>query len=92
MNEQELIRLGDDSESLLKSDSFNTVINTLVDGAFQAFVNSKPDESENRERCYTHYRACVDILNTLRHHVSVRDEINTKLEEENNTGNNNQED
>lgn len=91
MKDEDLIALGDSSEVLLDSASFTTVINTLVDGSFQAFVNSGPDDKDSRERCYHHYRALVDITNTLRQNVAVRDEINARLEEKNN-GNNNQED
>jgi len=89
MNEEELIALGDDAEGLLKSNSFNRVINSLVDGTFQTFVNTSPEDHIGRERSYAHYRALVDITNTLHQQVSVRDGINTKSDEIN--GNNDQE-
>lgn len=92
MNEDELIALGDDAESLLKSSSFNNVINALVDGTFQTFVNTSPEDSVGRERSYAHYRALVDITNTLRQQAAVRDEINTKNDEINTNGNSHQED
>lgn len=92
MNEDELIALGDDAESLLRSSSYNNVINALVDGTFQTFVNTNPEDTAGRERSYAHYRALVDITNTLRQQVSVRDEINTKNDEINTNGNSNQED
>ncbi|MBT60837.1 MAG: hypothetical protein CMA63_04710 [Euryarchaeota archaeon] len=92
MTEEELIALGDDSESLLNSGSFTRVINTLVDASFQAFVNTEPEDNAGRERSYSHYRALVDITNTLRQQIAVRDEINTKNDEDNTTGNSDQED
>lgn len=92
MNEDMMIALGDDAEALLKSNHFNNVINALVESTFQTFVNTSPEDVSARERCYASYRAFVDVTNTLRQQISVRDEINAKNEEANNTGNNNQED
>lgn len=91
MQDEQLIALGDDAEALLKSEPLNRVVNTLADTAFQNFCNSSPEDTAGRERSYAHYRALIDILNTLRHQVAVRDEVNAKLDEEN-TGNINQED
>jgi hypothetical protein len=84
--QEELIRLGDEAEVLLKAAAFNSTINQLVEASFQAFCNSKADEKDARERSYTHYRALVDIVNTLQQRVAIRDEINAKA------GDNNQED
>lgn len=84
--EEELLRLGDEAEILISNPAFNSTVNQLVDVSFQAFVNSKPEDKEGRERSYNHYRALVDIVNTLQQRVSVRNEINAKA------GDNNQED
>jgi len=84
--EEELLRLGDEAEILISNPAFNSTVNQLVDVSFQAFVNSKPEDKEGRERSYNHYRALVDIVSTLQQRVSVRDEINNKA------GDNNQED
>lgn len=77
--EEQLCRLGDEADVLLKTDAFNATVNQLVDASFQAFVNSKPEDSEGRERSYNHYRALVDIVSTLQQRVSVRDEIQAKI-------------
>tara|TARA_R110002020_G_scaffold181450_1_gene376415 strand:+ start:7042 stop:7314 length:273 start_codon:yes stop_codon:yes gene_type:complete len=83
-NQQEnLVKLGDDAEELLKTPVFTNTINALVEATFQAFVNSDPDKSKEREATYNHYRAIVDIVNTLKQRVSVRDEINEKLKSDN---------
>jgi hypothetical protein len=79
--QDELIKIGDDCEILLKSEPFTRVINALTEGSFQRFVNSKPEEKEERDHTYYHYRALVDVVNTLRQQVSVRDEIITKDKE-----------
>jgi hypothetical protein len=76
--EEQLLKQGDDAEQLIKSDTFNNVVNSLVESTFQAFVNTKPEEGTNRERTYNHYRALVDIVNTLQQRVSVRDQIMDK--------------
>lgn len=73
--EAELLKQGDDAENLLNHPSFKSVINNLVETSFQNFVNSKPDDGASRERTYQHYRALVDVTNTLHQRVAVRDEI-----------------
>ena len=59
-------------------------MNQLVDASFQNFTNSKPDENEKREAAYHHYRALVDIVSTLRQRVQVKDEIVSKLADDDN--------
>ena len=76
--QDELIKIGDDCESLLKSEPFNRVINGLTESSFQRFVNSKPENKEERENTYYHYRALVDVVSTLKQQVAVRDEIIAK--------------
>ena len=76
--EEQLVQAGDDAEALLSTDAFDRVINGLVESTFQAFVNSKPEDGDHRERTFTHYRALVDVVNTLKQQVSVRDEILAK--------------
>ena len=78
MTEEELIQLGEDAEALLKSEPFNRVINKLVEQTFQSFVNSQPEQSKERSITYYHYRALVDVVNTLKQQVAVRDEVLTK--------------
>ena len=75
LKEAELSRNGDDAEILLDHPAFNSTINNLVDQAFQAFCNSKPEQSSERERSYHHYRALVDVVSTLQQRVAVRDQI-----------------
>jgi len=77
--EEQLCRLGDEADVLLKTDAFNLTVNQLVDACFQAFSNSKPEDADARERSYHHYRALVDIVSTLQQRVSVRDEIQAKV-------------
>ena len=78
--QEELIRYGEDCELVLKSESFNRVINSLVEQAFQKFVNSQPEHKVERENAYTHYRALVDVVNTLKQQVAVKEEIIAKSE------------
>ena len=86
MNEEELmISKGEAADVLLNTDAFSNTIDQMVQGTFQTFVNSKPEDTEVRERAYSHYRALVDIVSTLRQQVSVKDEIITKNEERNNS-------
>ena len=76
--EEQLVQAGDDAETLLSADAFDRVINSLVESTFQTFVTSKPEDGDNRERTFSHYRALVDVVNTLKQQVSVRDEILAK--------------
>ena len=76
--EEMLIQQGEAADNLLKSDSFNNVVNSLVEATFQSFVNSNVEDTAGREKTYNHYRALVDIVNTLRQRVTVKDEIEAK--------------
>ena len=78
MTQEELIQVGEDAEALLKSTAFNNVVNKLVEQQFQSFVNSQPEQSKERSVTYYHYRALVDVVNTLKQQVAVRDEVLAK--------------
>ena len=82
--EEQLVRMGEAAEVLLDNDAFSSTVNQLVDASFQYFANSKPEENEKREAAYHHYRALVDIVSTLRQRVQVKDEIVSKLAEDDN--------
>ena len=81
--ELSLIQQGEDASFLLNNDIFNTTINSLVDGAFQQFVNSKPEQTTEREQSYHHYRALVEIVSTLQQRVAVKEQIETKADDNN---------
>ncbi len=76
--EQDLIALGVDADNLLKNETFNKVLNRMVDGSFATFTSTKPEEKEKREKAYDHYRALVDIISTLKQDIQVKDEIEAK--------------
>lgn len=78
--EEQLVSYGESADNLLNNNYFNKTVDNLVQSTFQAFVNSKLEDAEGRERTFAHYRALVDIVNTLRQQVSVRDEILAKRE------------
>tara|TARA_R100000951_G_scaffold43555_1_gene36828 strand:- start:97 stop:378 length:282 start_codon:yes stop_codon:yes gene_type:complete len=83
MTEEELTVLGNDAETLLATESFTRTINLMVDSTVQSFLASAPDEADKRTEAYAHYRAVVDIVNTLRQQVEVRDQIDAKVNETN---------
>lgn len=78
MTEEELVTQGDEAEQLLASPAFNNCVNTLVEGTFTTYVNSDPSDDAGRELNYRHYRSLVDVANTLKQWVSIRDEINDR--------------
>ena len=82
--ESDLILDGDEADGLLHNDAFNKVVNNLVEETFQRFVNTKPEEKDQREQSYYHYRALVGIVHTLQQRVAVRDEIMAKRDSETN--------
>ena len=83
MEEQEetLVQMGEEADVLLKADIFNKTVNSLVESSFQTFCNTKPEETEQRERSYHHYRALVEIVATLQQRVAVKDEIMAKTQQ-----------
>ena len=84
--EEQLVVAGDEAEALLGASAFTSVINELVEQTFQTFVNTSPEDREKREQTYSHYRALVDVVDTLKQRVQVRDSI---IEQQN--GDNSQE-
>ena len=81
-NELKLIDAGNAAEQLLQNETFNQTINGLIEGTWQGFAASAPDDSAMRERTYAHYRALVDIVHTLQQRVNIRDEIIAKNDNE----------
>ena len=79
--EEQLVQIGGEAEVLLNTPVFTGTINAMVDGAFQTFSNSKPEEQTVREQAYNHYRALVDIVGTLQQRVSIKNEIEAKYAE-----------
>jgi len=84
--EEQLVMAGDEAGAVLNGSAFNSVINELVERAFQTFVNTEPADKDKREYAYNHYRALVDVVDTLKQRVQVRDSI---IEQQN--GDNSQE-
>ncbi len=76
--EEQLVETGEAASAVLSQPAFNQVINSLVERSFQTFVNTNPDQGQLREQAYNHYRALVDVVDTLKQQVSVRDEILAK--------------
>jgi hypothetical protein len=76
--EEQLVETGEAAEAVLAQPAFNQVINGLVERSFQTFVNTKPEETGERERAYNHYRALVDVVDSLKQQVSVKNEIISK--------------
>jgi hypothetical protein len=48
-------------------------------------VNSQPEQKVERETAYNHYRALVDVVNTLKQQVAVKEEIIAKSQEDDNS-------
>jgi hypothetical protein len=84
--EEQLVVAGDEAGAVLSGSAFNSVINELVEKSFQTFVNTEPADKDKREYAYNHYRALVDVVDTLKQRVQVRDSI---IEQQN--GDNSQE-
>ena len=85
LKQSELIRMGEEAENLLDNPAFTSVVNNLVDQSFQSFTSSKPNQKDERERAYHHYKALVEIVSTLQQRAAVREQIiandNTRQEE-----------
>jgi hypothetical protein len=84
--EEQLVMAGDEAGAVLSGSAFNSVINELVERSFQTFVNTEPADKDKREYAYNHYRALVDVVDTMKQRVQVRDSI---IEQQN--GDNSQE-
>lgn len=75
IRDETLIKMGDDAEAILNQETFITIINSLVEQAFSQFVNTKPEDADERERIYSQYRGLTDIMGTLNQRVQVRNQM-----------------
>ena len=80
MNDEQLVEIVNEADVLLKNETFNKLLNMMVDGTVQSFLNSAEDEKSEREKAYNHYRALNDMVATLRQMVEVRDQVHAKDE------------
>ena len=76
--EEKIVAMGDHAENFLQSDSFNAIINSLVEQCFQSFAFSKPEDEAVRQHAYYQYLAVTEIVDTIKQRVAVRDEINNR--------------
>lgn len=83
MNNAQLIQQGNDAESLLKSDTFISVVNTLVDQCMLQSLQTQPEQKEKRENLYYQSRGLQEIVSTLNQMVAVRDQILYNTQEDN---------
>jgi hypothetical protein len=73
--DEEIINAGNECESLLNNETFTKVMNNLIDGAVRNFLTSETDAGDKREAAYAATRAINDIVSTLNHQVTVRDQL-----------------
>ena len=73
--EEQLVTAGDEAEAVLSAPAFTSVVDEIVEQTFSTFVNTDPVDEHLREKAYNHYRAIVDVVNTLKHRVDIRNEI-----------------
>ena len=81
--EEQLIEIGNQSEQLLQSEVFTSIVNHLIDQSFQGFVMSKPEDEDSRTAVYYQYQALREIIDTMKQRVAIRDEIKNRNESEN---------
>ncbi len=81
--EEQLIELGNQSEQLLQSSAFTSIVNHLIDQSFQGFVTSKPEDEDSRTAVYYQYQALREIVDTMKQRVAIRDEIKNRDESDN---------
>lgn len=80
--DEQIIDAGNECEALLTNETFNKVMGGLLDGAVRNFLQSEADGSDKRESAWAMSQALSEIVNTLKHHTTVRDQLLAKNEEE----------
>ena len=79
--EQEIVRMGLASASLLANETFTSVIRELGIECFAAFTETKPADSAAREDTYNLYQGLQAIEAQLRQRVSQQEELVRKLDQ-----------
>lgn len=75
MNNEILIERGNAAENLLRQDVFAAAMNELINMYLNGLLQTKPDQSKERELAYAGARAVQDISGTLNQWVAIRDQI-----------------
>ena len=83
MNTEQLIERGNRGEALLHTATFHEAMAELVNIYMNSLLNTKPEQSKERESLYAGARAVQDITGVLNQWVAVRDQIieNAQYEE-----------
>lgn len=75
MNNEILIERGNAAENILKQDVFQAAMNELINIYVGGLLQTKPDQTKEREAAYASARAVQDIVGVLNQWVAVRDQI-----------------
>lgn len=75
MTNEFLIERGNAAENLLKQEIFNAAMNELINMYLGGLLQTKPDQTKERETAYASARAVQDIVGILNQWIAVRDQI-----------------
>ena len=84
LHEEQMVVMGNDAEQFLNSTVFTSVVNSLIEQSFNGYVNSAPQDIDQRNAVYFQYQALREIVDTIKQRVAIRDEIESKNESKNN--------
>ena len=80
LHEEQMVVMGNDAEQFLNSTVFTSVVNSLIEQSFNGYVNSAPQDIDQRNAVYYQYQALREIVDTIKQRVAIRDEIESKNE------------
>lgn len=78
--ENQLIEQGINAEELINSPTFIAVLNALSNSYISELLNTKPNQSQEREGLYNLTKATQGIVTTLNEWIAVKDQIAQSLE------------
>lgn len=76
MTDQDIIRLGDYCEDLLKQDGFQALVEHFNKAAAVHFLETSPGDTARREEVYATYNGLKAFLETMNSFMAERDNLN----------------
>lgn len=70
-----MIERGNAAETLLKNEAFSAALNELINMYMNGLLQTKSEQTKEREMAYAGARAVQDISGVLNQWVAIRDQI-----------------
>lgn len=83
LNQQDLVDRGVRAEELLKNDTFAAAVKDVVDMCINTWLNSKDDDTKQRDSAYYAAQGINNVVGVLNQYVAIKEQIIAELNQQN---------